>query len=682
MYKVGDRMADTLKNIKFPKSQSKILDLNLTKGISVSNFINAEGFLDCENLSYKKFPLLCSSDMRINAHSQFDFYNLTSPSNVFDNDGGSRIFSFGEYMLLIRWGMCGENVKDGYQVIKNGKPFNRDFKKGYHYVICDCLKPSRKSLSLISSAVIFDEYAENLYNSDYEIQADPRLSEETDTIPDDMESADTERIYLCDGAYYFYDDGWNVMKLNKIYSYDRKLFYFDNYLGCWLLKKAYSDKPRDAVIFSEWDSQNPSLMYGKYKKYIVIMPDAVMIELDENGLPASDMYFNGDWVTGYIQRSPSKDVCVMKIHQLEACMTDSEGVSHSFPYPDITSILSSSTRFFAVGDGRIYATKPNTVDNFSYDSVYSQSPSNAWAVSVSNEGTSTSKMCALCNFKDEIIAFSPDAAYKIYGKSNPFRIGMLFEYGTFDKKSFAECNGKLYFANKNGIFSYNGISVSNLSASLNLGVVERAVITSLKEKVYIYVSSINQKTIYVYDTVNDCFAKIALPFDSYIESEDREVKDIIDMTALGDNVYIMTYASLDTRPGGTDTVNFNTSKVQIYIITGGSSMYNGYAEKWFFETNPFNVFMPDKQRVEHIEMVVKGKPEGAIRAYLLCDDEDKSSNNMIFEHHCNKKLNVIRYSVRKSEGLFHRLYVEGEGDVEIHSIRMRIKSGGDKFESE
>ena len=675
-------MSDTFKNIKFPKSQSKIFNLSLGEGIKISNAVNRDGFSDCENISYKKFPLLSSADIRLSAYSQFDYYNLTSPSVVFDNDGGSRMFSFGKYILLIRWGMCGENVEDGYQIVKNGKKFNRDFKKGYHYVICDCLKPVNKSLMLISSGVIYDEYAENLYNSDYDINGDPRFYEETDTPPEQMEIADTEKIYLCDGVFYFYDDGWNVMKLNKIYSYDRKLFYYDDYLGCWLVKKEYSDKARDAVVFSEWDSQNPSLMHGKYKKYIVVMPDAVAIELDEKGFPALDMYYDGDWITASIQRSPKTDICIMKIRQLEACMTDSEGVSHSFPYPDINSVLSSSTRFFAVGDGRIYATKPNTVDNFSYDSVYSQSPSNAWAVSVANEGTSSSTMCALCNFRDEIIAFSPDSAYKIYGKSNPFRIGMLFEYGTFDKKSFAECNGKLYFANRNGIFCYNGISVSLISSDLNLGVVQKAVITSAKEKVYIYVVSANSEGIYVYDTINDCFSKLALPFDSYIENENRVQKDVIDMVSLDEYVYIMTYASYDSRPGGIDTVNYDKAKVQIYLINGGSAKYNGYTQKWFFETNAFNTFMPDLQRVENIEMVVKGKTGDMINVYLLCGDEYKNNNNMIFEHRCNNKLNVIRCSVRKSEQLYHRLYVEGDGDVEIHSLRIRIKPGGDKFESE
>ena len=36
----------------------------------------------------------------------------------------------------------------------------------------------------------------------------------------------------------------------------------------------------------------------------------------------------------------------------------------------------------------------------------------------------------------------------------------------------------------------------------------------------------------------------------------------------------------------------------------------------------------------------------------------------------------------KSEGLCHRLYVEGEGDVKIHSIELKLFFGGDKFESD
>jgi len=667
-------MADYPKNIKFPANKTKRINISLTDGIKSTDIINHGGFSKCENLSYKKYPVLSSSDIRKSIHSQLSFYNITAPSTEFLNDGGSNMFSFGDYILIIHWGMCGENVSDGYQYIKDGKLVSRDFKKGNHYVICDCIKAVKNTFALVCSCVIYDEDEIRMHYADYEINADPRLYRYTDVLPSDMGDCDTGSVYLYDGKYYYYDGIWIEMRLNKTYYYDNQLFYYDSYLECWLLKKGYSDKKRDAKIFSEWSSDDPSLMFGNYQKYIVIMPDAVMIELDEKGFPKEDKYFDGEWITAGVQRSINTSVYSMKKRSFDAYMTDSDGVTHSFPYPDVSSIMPGATRLFAVGEGRIYATKPNTLNDFSYDSVYSFSPSNAWAAAVANEGVSSSKLCALYDYSGEIIAFSNDTSYKIYGKTNPFRIGTLFNHGTLSQKSVTECDGKLYFADDKGVYCYNGTSVACISDDIKPGIIHDACFTSARGVLYMYLDCDSDKAIYTYDTKYKCFLKMALPYDSYITSEDRVTKEIKDMVTVNDNVYVMTYASYDTRPGGLETVNYDTSKIQIYCITSGSSKYLGYKEKWFLETNPFNTYIPDRQRVTEMEILLKGDGESSIRVYLLSEDQTPDNENMITEYVPGRELSVMRYSIRKSESLYHRLYIEGEGDADIHSIELMTYS--------
>lgn len=671
-----------MNSVKFPSKNERLFSVDLLAGINKSIHFNGNGFSDCENLSYKNYPALSSADMRVSVHNQMDFYNLTSPSPHFDNDGGSSVFSFGDYILLIKWGICGENVGDGYHYVRGSKVVYRSFKKGYHYVICDCLKQTKNSFFHLNSAVLYDEYEECVLDTDYLIYADPTNYVDTDTRPTIMDDADKSVVYRFGDEYFFYDEKWIEMKPDKTYVSDRNVYYYDSYLECWLKKRGYTDKDRDAKIFSCWSGDNMSLMMGDYKKYIVVMPDAVMIELDEKGMPKDDMYFNNDWINTTINRSDSKDIKYMKIHKLNAFITDEEGNTKTFDYPDISCILPAHSRLFCIGNGRIYATKPNTVNDFSYDSIYSSSADNAWAVSVSNEGTASSGLCAIYNYMDELLVFTTDCTYKIYGKTNPFRIGTLFNTGTFDQKSITECDGKLYFADKCGVYCYNGTSVTRISSCLKHGNIYRAVLTGADGILYIYLDCDEDKAIYTYNTVNKSFLKISLPYDSYIESADRNAKDIKDMFSLNNKVYILTHASYDTRPGGDDTVNYDTSKVQIYCITSGNSRYLDYQEKWFFKTNPFNFFMPDLQRVTKIEVVVKGDGYSTINAYLLKENESPSDNNMIFTYNCARKLGVIRYYIRKSESLYHSLYIEGEGNADIHSIKLSVVTEGDKFESE
>lgn len=675
-------MTDYPKTVRFPVNGTKRITISTNEGLIRSEVINMGGFSACENLSYKNYPVISSSDIRKSIHSQQSYYNLTSPSTVFENDGGCNMFSFGNYILLIHWGMCGEDVEDGYQYVKNGRIAHRDYKKGCHYVICDCLKQVKTSFLHICSCVLYDENEEKVYNADYEMFADPRNFVEVSEHPDEMDNADTTSVYLYEDKYYYYDESWIEMKLNRLYFYNAKLFYYDSYLGCWLVKRAYCDKNRDAKLFSEWSSEDPSLMFGNYRKYIVIMPDAVLIELDESGFPKEDTYFDGELITAGVQRSNSTTVYGIKKRYMEACMTDSDGITHLFPYPDVSAILPGATRMFAVGDGRIYATKPNTMNDFSYDSVYSFSPSNAWAAAVSNEGVSSSRLCAICDYSGEIIAFSNDTSYKIYGKTNPFRISTLFNHGTFSQKSIAECDGKLYFADSKGIYFYNGTSISCISDCLYLGKINNAILTSCSNILYAYIDCETDKAIYTYDTRHKCFLKIALPYDSYIETDERQIKDVRDMISLNDNVYILTYASYDTRPGGVEAANYDTAKNQIYCITSGSAKYLDYKEKWYFETNPFNLYIPDTQKVCKLEMIIKGTKSSRVRVYLLSDEESPSDNNLITDYQCNNTIEAIRCALRKSEGLCHRLYVEGEGDVKIHSIELKLSFGGDKFESD
>lgn len=675
-------MSEYPKNVKFPVNKSKSFTVPINKGLNCVDIINADGFSQCENISYNKHPVLSSSDIRKSIHSQMSYYNLTSPSTVFKNDGGANIFSFGDYILLIHWGMCGEDVEDGYQYVRDGRVVNRDYKKGCHYVICDCIKYVKNTFIHLCSCVLYDENEEKVYNCDYEMYADPRTYIEASQHPDEMDNADITSVYLYDGTYYYFDEGWLNMKLNRTYFYKAKLFYYDSYLGCWLVKRAYSDKNRDAKLFSEWSSDDPSMMFGSYRKYIMIMPDAVLIELDESGFPKEDTYFDGEMITSAVQKSDRTTVYSIKKRPLEACMTDSDGTTRWFSYPDVTCILPCATRMFAVGDGRIYATKPNTPNDFTYDSVYSFMSSNAWAASVSNEGVSSSKLCAIFDYSGEIIVFSKDTAYKIYGQNNPFRVGTLFKYGTFSQKSVTECCGDLYFVDSKGIYCYNGTSIECISDKLQTGRINNAIITSCNNTVYIYLDCDMDKVIYTYDIRYKAFLKIALPYDSYITSQERKTKDIVDMISLKDNVYILTYASYDTRPGGDNTVNSDTAKRQIYCITSGSAKYLGYKERWFFETNPFNKYIPDMQQVKEVQIVLKGDVDSYIKVYLLSPGELPDDKNLITEHQCGKNISVLRYSLRKSEALYHRLYVEGEGDVDIHSIELKLSCGGDKFESE
>lgn len=667
--------------VKFPLKNGNRFHIPLVNGINRIDRINSFSFSDCENISFSEFPALKPSDIRVNMHNQIKYYNLTAPSIVYDGDGGSNMFSFGDYILLIKWGMCAEDVNDGYSYVKQGEVVWRDFKKGYHYVICDFLY--RKSGTLIhdSSAVIYDEYESNIYETDGEVFASPEFCPDISISPDEYTQADTSCIYHFDGEYYFYDEIWHIMKKDKIYQYKRDKYAYDEYIQCWVKLRGYFDCERSACVFSEWINSNKSLLFGRYKKYIVIMPDAIAIELDENGHPADDTYYiDEEECFASVSKSPGTTVKGVRFYKLSSTVYNGNNSYNAYPF--MSCAEASSTRLFGVGNGRIYSPKANTLDDFSYDSATQSSTQNAWAVSVANEGTASSKLNAIFSFGQEMIVFSNTNSYKIHSSSGFLRITNLFNKGTFNKKSVTECENKLFFANKEGIFTYNGAVIEQIDKQLGLKGIENCILTSAGKCIYAYIVSDGDSMLYIYQPLYKSWHRINLPYDSYIESDTREIKDIKDMVCMDDRIYILTYASYDTRPGGLDTVNYNTSKLQIYSLSEGKSSHLDFFEEWFFETNMINSYIPGLQRITDVQILCQGSKNNTLKVHLIPNEGTADDTNIIYDGTAADKIGVIRVSLIKTEALFHRIKISGTGDIKIYDVIITTCPGGEKYESD
>ncbi len=670
-----------IKTVHFPVKSEVSSRLPLTNGINKIDKINSSSFSDCENISFEEFPVLKPSDIRINMHNQINHYNLTAPSIVYDGDGGSNMFSFGDYIILIKRGMCAEDVKNGYSYVKNGQLVERDFKKGYHYVICDFLFRKAGTLILDSSAVLYDEYDSNIYQTDGEVFASPQYCPDISVHPDDYEDADLSYIYRFNGDYYFFDEIWHKMKKDKVYQYKREKFAYDEYLQCWVQLRGYFDGDRSSCIFSEWINSDKSLLFGRYKKYIVIMPDAIAFELDEKGEPVYDTYYIDDEECfASVCKSSGVMVKGVRYVKLSSIVNNSGNPYNAYPY--MSSVESSSTRLFGVGNGRIYSPKANTLDDFSYDTATETKTDNAWAISVANEGVSSSKLCAIYNFDREMIVFSNTNAYKIHLSSGYLRISALFNKGTFNKKSITECENKLFFANKDGIFSYNGVATERIDKKLGLKSIEHCILSATDKCVYAYIISDGDRLFYIYEPIYKSWHKLSLPYDSYIDSDSREIKEIKDMVCMNNRIYILTYASYDTRPGGLDTKNYDTSKVQIYSLSEQKSTHLGYSDGWFFETGMIAGYLPGMQRILKVQILYEGCKDNSLRVHLISNEDEADDKNIIYNGSVPDKVGVIRISLVKTEALFHRLRISGTGDIKIYDVIITTSPGGEKYESD
>lgn len=153
--------------------------------------------------------------------------------------------------------------------------------------------------------------------------------------------------------------------------------------------------------------------------------------------------------------------------------------------PCLEHVTVAHSRLFGSCGDRLYVSAYNDPTDWRLDTAADAGAANAWASTVQSNTLSSGAFTALTTYDGAVLAFKESFCHIVYGNKNPFRVGDLFAYGTPDRRTVAEVGGCLYFADRRGIYRYNGDTVEEIGAPLALGDLSGAVATAHGDLYYL-----------------------------------------------------------------------------------------------------------------------------------------------------------------------------------------------------
>lgn len=128
-----------------------------------------------------------------------------------------------------------------------------------------------------------------------------------------------------------------------------------------------------------------------------------------------------------------------------------------------TLVTSFHNRLFWASGRTLYASAFNditdytTLENNDYDS---------WSGTISQ---TMDDIVAICNYNDHLQMFTPNGLFEIYGtKPSTYQVVPIFDgVGCVGQWALVTANGYLYFADRTGIYRYNGASYTKISSQVD-----------------------------------------------------------------------------------------------------------------------------------------------------------------------------------------------------------------------
>ncbi|MBP3359939.1 MAG: hypothetical protein J6N52_03725 [Clostridia bacterium] len=416
----------------------------------------------------------------------------------------------------------------------------------------------------------------------------------------------------------------------------------------------------DCMIFGEFTNENtPPGECTTCIKYPIVY------SMYQTGSTISEIRpYKGFWLFDGHEKS-SIDALSINVDKLafSSHIYAQDGVSIS-PVPlkqipvGIKSCTEHLTRIIAVTDEFVYVGNYNSPGDWVLD-VDTTNASNAWVSTTTGNPSVMGKFTAVTSYNGKAVCFHENYMQEIYGTKNPFRIIDIGEYGCLGQKSLCEINGILYFASRNGIYSYNGASIKLISYEICAENIKNAVLGSFEGTLFAYCEQTNsEKHFYTYDTSIGVWSERSLIFGEN-ESESGKPKEFVPKM-------------------------FTSSEEYMYMLTEAGEVYvlsDNYDIDWHFETDIITAKTADIKHISKLQMLVYASEGSEFDAYILYDDEifDKNTSHHVFSSKGRTGKFPVRVKPRMTAGYGFKLHVEGYGFVRIYELEMKITGGGELF---
>lgn len=180
--------------------------------------------------------------------------------------------------------------------------------------------------------------------------------------------------------------------------------------------------------------------------------------------------------------------------------------------PEFRDMCSFENRMWAVTSNELCSSRlgdPSVWDDFSVDS-YGTLPSSSFRTEVESDGVFT----AVEAYNGNILAFKEDCIYKVYGNEPAeYRLTRINCPGVKVgcHKSAVTVNGVIYYMGQDGIYGFNGTSVSLVSKNISLdGLTLKC--ASGDERYYLaQFEAPSGQIVYIYDTMHQTWHKATCP---------------------------------------------------------------------------------------------------------------------------------------------------------------------------
>lgn len=170
------------------------------------------------------------------------------------------------------------------------------------------------------------------------------------------------------------------------------------------------------------------------------------------------------------------------------------------PLPRLSHITVHLSRLFGAAGDRLYASAYNDPQNWNVDTAGDIGAANAWATTVQSNTEASGDFSALTVFGGQVHAFKEGFCHVLSGTKNPFRVGDLFSVGAAAPRSLAEVGGRLYFADREQVYRYNGDTPVAIGAPLGGADLSGALGCAGSGLYYLYLPSLDEMLVLSTDT--------------------------------------------------------------------------------------------------------------------------------------------------------------------------------------
>ena len=424
------------------------------------------------------------------------------------------------------------------------------------------------------------------------------------------------------------------------------------------------DYPRSIVQFNVYDMPTNSVL-GTFNKKLLIFPDrkSMDFEITKDDFEIKDMNAEVETYTNetppYLPPDGCDKTCYWQNTYNENVylwIEDTEDDNNSgweirVPPggPPIKYATVHLSRVFGVDDDRVYASGYNDYSNWSYDTVDEYNESNAWCSPAQSNTKAGGKFTGITTFQNHVICFKRDFMHEIYNTKNPFRIQDIYAEGTIDNRTIQDVDGRLIFVSDDGVKIYTGSNPRVIDYYLNNSKYDYAVSGTDGQNYYLYCECGEEKTMFTYDTVTECWSQQNVPSKVLSFAHNKN-----GMYALCDDGYI-------------------------YKMDTGL-----YADEWCFETDMMTNQTVDIKHLKKMQMFAEIGADASIEVYAVYNDGvfDEEASHLLysFENDTDKTVQkAIRVKPRQTANYGFKLHVKGSGYVRLYELELHVQAGGELY---